>query len=133
LAGQGLGCLYEDQIADHVAAGRLIQVLAQWCLSFLGCYLYHLNCRQISPALTGLINVLRFKPTRKQTVRRGGLLNYGRQGELQKGEILSKFNNTLKRNVESCDRTLSEAFSSFRDRHNRINATQNVEINPQKL
>lgn len=61
LAGQGIGYVYEEQIADHVAEGRLIQVLKEWCPIFPGCYLYHPSRRQIPPALAALIDVLRVK------------------------------------------------------------------------
>jgi DNA-binding transcriptional LysR family regulator len=58
LAGLGLGYLYEDQITDFVAEGRLIQVLGQWCPTSPGYYLYHPNRRQTPPALVALIDVL---------------------------------------------------------------------------
>lgn len=58
LAGLGLGYLYEDQITDLVAEGRLIQVLAQWCPTSPGYYLYHPNRRQTPSALAALIAVL---------------------------------------------------------------------------
>ncbi len=58
LGGQGIAYLYEDQVADHVANGRLIQVLQEWCPTFPGYYLYHPNRRQTPPALTALIDVL---------------------------------------------------------------------------
>lgn len=67
LAGQGIAYLYEDQIADFVAQGRLIRVLTEWCPTFPGYYLYHPNRRQPPPALTTLIQVLRVKPTRGKT------------------------------------------------------------------
>lgn len=63
LAGQGIGYLYEDQIADPVAEGRLIRVLAEWCPTFPGYYLYHPNRRQTPPALAALIHALRVKST----------------------------------------------------------------------
>ena len=59
LAGQGIGYLYEDQIADHVAEGRLSRVLVEWCPTFPGYYLYHPSRRQTPPALTALIHALR--------------------------------------------------------------------------
>ncbi|MDF5719118.1 MAG: LysR family transcriptional regulator [Rhizonema sp. PD37] len=69
LAGQGIAYLYEDQIADHVAEGRLIQVLAEWCPTFPGYYLYYPSCRQTPPALTALINALRIKSIHGQTAQ----------------------------------------------------------------
>ncbi|WP_193199840.1 LysR family transcriptional regulator [Nostoc sp. MG11] len=64
LAGQGIAYLYEDQIVDSVAEGRLIRVLEAWCPTLPGYYLYHPNRRQTSLALTALIQALRVKPTR---------------------------------------------------------------------
>jgi DNA-binding transcriptional LysR family regulator len=61
LSGAGLAYCYEDQVAAHVAAGRLVRVLAGWCPTFPGCYLYHPSRRQTPPALSALIEVLRFK------------------------------------------------------------------------
>jgi DNA-binding transcriptional LysR family regulator len=34
LAGFGLACLFEDQVQTHLADGRLVQVLADWCPPF---------------------------------------------------------------------------------------------------
>lgn len=62
LAGQGVAITYEEQVAGHLAQGRLVRVLTDWCPSFPGCYLYHPSRRQTPPALTALIGALRFKP-----------------------------------------------------------------------
>jgi DNA-binding transcriptional LysR family regulator len=59
LAGQGLGYLLEDQITAHVAEGRLIQVLPEWCPTASGYYLYHPNRRQTPSALAALVDALR--------------------------------------------------------------------------
>jgi DNA-binding transcriptional LysR family regulator len=61
LAGQGIGYLFEDQIVKLVAEGRLIQVLAEWCPTAPGYYLYHPNRRQMPPALAALIDALRIR------------------------------------------------------------------------
>jgi DNA-binding transcriptional LysR family regulator len=58
-AGAGLGYCLEAQVADAIAAGDLVQVLAAWCPPFPGCYLYHPGRRQVSPALRALIDALR--------------------------------------------------------------------------
>lgn len=63
LSGQGLGYLFEDQVAEHVAAGLLIRVMAPWCVTFPGCYLYHPSRRQTPPALAALIDALREQAT----------------------------------------------------------------------
>lgn len=59
LAGQGIAYLFEDQVADHVAAGRLIRVLAEWCPPFPGYHLYYPSRRQTPPALAALVDALR--------------------------------------------------------------------------
>jgi DNA-binding transcriptional LysR family regulator len=59
LAGQGLGYLLEDQITAHVAEGRLIRVLPEWCPAASGYYLYHPNRRQTPSALAALVDALR--------------------------------------------------------------------------
>ncbi|MBP1852431.1 LysR family transcriptional regulator [Rhizobium halophytocola] len=58
-AGAGLGFIMEQDVADDLAAGRLIQVLDDWCLPFPGCHLYHSSRRQSPPALRALIAALR--------------------------------------------------------------------------
>ena len=64
LAGQGVACLFEDQIADHVAAGRLVRVLEDWCWTAPGYHLYHPSRRQMPPALAALVAALRWRPPR---------------------------------------------------------------------
>ena len=59
LAGQGIAHFYEDMVAEHVAAGRLVRVLADYCPPFPGYYLYHPSRRQAPPALAALIAALR--------------------------------------------------------------------------
>lgn len=61
LAGQGIAQLFEDQVADHVAAGRLTPVLDRWRWSAPGYYLYYTSRRQTPPALAALIAALRFR------------------------------------------------------------------------
>ena len=58
-AGAGLGYMMEDDVAADVAAGRLIQVLSEWCAPFPGCHLYFPS-RQVSPGLRALIEALRW-------------------------------------------------------------------------
>lgn len=59
LAGQGIAYLYEDQTAGHVAGGRLVRILEEWCPAFPGYYLYYPSRRQMPPALAALIDALR--------------------------------------------------------------------------
>lgn len=61
LDGRGLAYVFEDQITRHVAEGRLIRVLADWCPPFPGFYLYYPSRRQTPPALAAVVNALRYK------------------------------------------------------------------------
>ena len=58
-AGAGLGYIMEHDVADEIASGALVQVLADWCPTFPGFYLYHPSRRQSPPALRALIAALR--------------------------------------------------------------------------
>jgi DNA-binding transcriptional LysR family regulator len=60
LAGLGLACIFEDQVREHVAAGRLVRVLADWCPPFPGYHLYYPN-RQPTPAFALLVDALRYR------------------------------------------------------------------------
>lgn len=57
-AGVGLGYLMEHDVADEIASGALVQVLADWCPPFPGFHLYHPSRRQSPPALRALIAAL---------------------------------------------------------------------------
>lgn len=61
LEGHGLAYVYVDEVADDVAAGRLVPILQDWCPTFPGYYLYHSSRRQTPPALAALIDVLRHR------------------------------------------------------------------------
>jgi DNA-binding transcriptional LysR family regulator len=62
-AVDGLGVAYipEDQALPHIDAGRLIRVLQDWCPYFPGYHLYYPSRRHSSPALTLLIEKLRYR------------------------------------------------------------------------
>jgi DNA-binding transcriptional LysR family regulator len=60
-SGVGLGYIMEQDVAEDLAAGRLVQVLDDWCPTFPGCYLYHSSRRQSPPALRALIDALRVR------------------------------------------------------------------------
>jgi DNA-binding transcriptional LysR family regulator len=60
LAGLGLAYLPEDIVRDHVSAGRLIRVLADWSPVMTGYHLYYPN-RQPSPAFALLVEALRYR------------------------------------------------------------------------
>jgi DNA-binding transcriptional LysR family regulator len=61
LAGLGLAYLPEDQVQPHLADGRLIQVLADWCPPFSGYHLYYPSRRQPAPAFALLVEALRYR------------------------------------------------------------------------
>ena len=59
LDGLGVAYMPEDQVIPHIAEGRLIRVLEEWCPYFPGYHLYYPSRRHTSPALSLLIDVLR--------------------------------------------------------------------------
>ncbi|WP_315762534.1 LysR family transcriptional regulator [Sphingomonas sp. Y38-1Y] len=59
-AGAGLGYMMAVDVAEDLAAGRLVQVLADWMAPFGGFRLYY-PARQVSPALRALIDHLRWR------------------------------------------------------------------------
>jgi DNA-binding transcriptional LysR family regulator len=61
LSGLGLTYMPEDVVHEHVAAGRLIRVLADWCEPFPGYHLYYPSRRHSSPALAVLVEGLRYR------------------------------------------------------------------------
>jgi len=61
MAGLGLAYLPEDQVRAHMADGRLVRVLADWCPPFPGYHLYYPSRRQSSPAFTVLVEALRYR------------------------------------------------------------------------
>jgi DNA-binding transcriptional LysR family regulator len=61
LAGFGLAYLPEDQVRKHLADGRLIRVLTDWCLPFSGYHLYYPSRRQHAPAFAVLLEALRYR------------------------------------------------------------------------
>lgn len=62
--GLGLACVLEDLVSDHVADGRLVRVLADWCPPFPGYHLYYPSRRQPSAAFALMVEALRYRPGR---------------------------------------------------------------------
>ncbi|EJM89774.1 MULTISPECIES: LysR family transcriptional regulator [unclassified Pseudomonas] len=60
LQGLGLAYMPEDLVQEHIAQGRLIRVLADWCEPFSGYHLYYPSRRQSSPAFALLREALRY-------------------------------------------------------------------------
>jgi DNA-binding transcriptional LysR family regulator len=61
LAGLGLAYLPEDQVQTHLADGRLVRVLDDWCPHFSGYHLYYPSRRQPTPAFALLVDALRYR------------------------------------------------------------------------
>src|SRR5438093_5524914 len=59
--GVGLAFLDEDRVAQHLASGALVRVLADWCPPFPGFFLYYPSRRQQPAALSALIETLRLQ------------------------------------------------------------------------
>ena len=60
LQGLGLAYMPENVVQEHVAQGRLIRVLEDWCEPFSGYHLYYPSRRQSSPAFNLLRETLRY-------------------------------------------------------------------------
>lgn len=60
LDGLGIAYLPEDQVVDHLQAGRLVCILSEWCPPFAGYHLYYPS-RRASPAFALLVEALRFR------------------------------------------------------------------------
>lgn len=61
LDGLGLAYTFESQISRHVAEGRLVRVLEDWCPPFSGYHLYYPSRRQHTRAFLLLVDALRHK------------------------------------------------------------------------
>lgn len=61
LNGLGLAYLPEDLVQPHVSRGRLIKVLSDWCAPFSGYHLYYPSRHLRSPALSLLVDALRYR------------------------------------------------------------------------
>lgn len=62
LAGLGFAYILEDVVAEHLAAGRLLRVLDDWCQPNSGFHLYYSGSRHMSAPLRAMIEFFRFKP-----------------------------------------------------------------------
>ena len=61
LDGFGLAYTFESQVSEHVAEGRLIRVLEDWCQPIPGYHLYYPSRRQHTPAFRLLVEALRLR------------------------------------------------------------------------
>ncbi|MDR3431617.1 MAG: LysR family transcriptional regulator [Rouxiella aceris] len=60
LSGFGIACVPENMVAEAVKSGELVQILAEWCPSFPGYYLYYPSRKQHPPAFALMIDALRY-------------------------------------------------------------------------
>ena len=61
LSGLGLAYLPEDTVRQHIAEGRLVRVLSDWCPKFSGYHLYYPSRRQSTPAFAAVVEALRYR------------------------------------------------------------------------
>ncbi|MBY5560343.1 LysR family transcriptional regulator [Rhizobium leguminosarum] len=61
LAGLGLAYMPQDLVEAHLAEGRLVRVLEDWCLPFPGYHLYYPSRRHTSPAFALVVDALRYR------------------------------------------------------------------------
>jgi DNA-binding transcriptional LysR family regulator len=66
LSGLGLAYLPEDKVLTHIAAGRLVRVLGDWCPPFSGYHLYYPSRRQLTPAFATVVEALRYRRARSR-------------------------------------------------------------------
>lgn len=59
LSGVGLAYVFEEMVRDHLAEGRLIQVLDDWCPYYPGLHLYYPSRRHVPAALKAFIDFAR--------------------------------------------------------------------------
>jgi DNA-binding transcriptional LysR family regulator len=59
LQGLGLAYVFEDMVSEHLASGRLVQVLADWCPYYPGLHLYYPSRRHVPAALKAFIDFVR--------------------------------------------------------------------------
>lgn len=56
LDGLGLAYVFEGQVTEHIAAGRLVEVLSDWCPYYPGFFLYYPSRRQLPAALRAFVD-----------------------------------------------------------------------------
>ena len=68
LEGIGLAYLPKDYVATYLRDGQLISVLREWCPKLPGYHLYYPSRRQLAPAFSLLIEVLRYQKSKGKMV-----------------------------------------------------------------
>lgn len=59
LTGEVIAFAFEAQVAPHLASGKLVTVLDDWCPSFPGFHLYYPSRREVTPALRAFIDAIK--------------------------------------------------------------------------
>ncbi|GLR66617.1 hypothetical protein GCM10010909_12970 [Acidocella aquatica] len=67
LAGLGLAHVPEDLARIHIAEGRLVRVLSEWCSPISGYHLYYPSRRQPTPAFVLLVEAMRYRDRLRAT------------------------------------------------------------------
>lgn len=65
VAGCGLAYMPEELAMPHIAAGRLRPVMQAWCPTFPGLHLYYASRSYPSPALSLIVDTLRYRHKRR--------------------------------------------------------------------
>jgi DNA-binding transcriptional LysR family regulator len=65
LAGSGLAYLFEEQVLPHIAEGKLIRVLEDWCPYYPGFFLYYPSRRQLPTALRAFVDFMKTDTARQ--------------------------------------------------------------------
>ena len=61
ISGRGLAYVPEELVSEAIAAGKLVQVLDDWSPYFSGFHLSYPSRRQLSPAMSVIVDALRFR------------------------------------------------------------------------
>jgi len=59
LKGVGVGTALENEVRSRIRSGKLVEVIQDWCPTFLGFFLYYPSRRNRPAALEALIEILR--------------------------------------------------------------------------
>lgn len=62
VSGAGLAFVPEELAREHMAAGRLQRVLADWCPTFPGLHIFYASRRESSRAMAVVVDALRYRP-----------------------------------------------------------------------
>lgn len=60
LRGHGLTYIPEDYVREYIKQGSLVRVLKDWCVPFTGYHLYYPNRKNLNPALSLVVDALRY-------------------------------------------------------------------------